>query len=71
MEQTTIRDGYFDHLKFDEANKQLHVRFASGKYYLHYEVNKFDYIGLLSSDQMRRYYENTILQKYPPENMKN
>ncbi|ADH98994.1 KTSC domain-containing protein [Salisediminibacterium selenitireducens] len=70
MEQTTIRDGYFDTLQFDETNKQLHVRFSTGKYALHYEVNKFDYIRLLSSNNMRSFYENTISRKYPPEMIK-
>lgn len=71
MEQTTIRDGYFEKLQFDETNKQLHVRFSSGKYALHYEVNKFDYVGLLSSSNMRSFYEDTIQKKYPPEMIKN
>ncbi|SES37139.1 KTSC domain-containing protein [Salisediminibacterium halotolerans] len=65
METTTVNDGYFESIGFEETGKKLHVRFSDGRYIVYYEVNNFEYVGLISANDMREYYETTIAKQHP------
>lgn len=65
MEVTELKDDYFYSIGFDDINKQLHVRFESGRYVIFYEVRKSEYLGMLSSNHAKQYFKEEIEPAFP------
>jgi hypothetical protein len=69
VEKTEFKEGYFRSLGYDETQKQLHVRFEDGSYIIYYEVFKLDYVGLMSSNNMKKFFEDRIKPRFPCKKM--
>ncbi|PYZ93604.1 hypothetical protein CR194_10605 [Salipaludibacillus keqinensis] len=69
METTELNDSYFTSIGYDGALRQLHVRFASGAYIIYSEVTQMDYVGLLSSNQMKDFFHEKIEPRFPSRNV--
>lgn len=65
MEVTELKDDYFYTIGYDEITKQLHVKFISGRYVIFYEVRKLDYMGMMSSNHFKEYFDGEIEPRYP------
>ncbi|WP_280769747.1 KTSC domain-containing protein [Salipaludibacillus daqingensis] len=69
METTDLQDGFFQSISYDSTLRHLHVRFADGNYYLYSEVTQMDYLGLMSSKQMKSFFEDKIIPRFPSRKM--
>ncbi|RKL67788.1 hypothetical protein CR203_10620 [Salipaludibacillus neizhouensis] len=65
MEVTELKDDYFNSIGYDDTNKQLHVRFQSGRYVIYYEVRKSEYLGLISNNQTKKFFQEEIEPAFP------
>ncbi|MFC4737408.1 KTSC domain-containing protein [Bacillus daqingensis] len=65
MEWADLNSNGFKRVGYDEELKQLHVRTEDGKYIIYYEVRESDYVGMYSSRNMREFYENNIVNRFP------
>ncbi|UTR15438.1 KTSC domain-containing protein [Salipaludibacillus sp. LMS25] len=65
MELTEFPQGYFRSIGYDEIEKQLHVRLQDERYLIFYEVDQIDYVGLMSSNNMKDFFHGRIEDRYP------
>lgn len=65
MESVEFKEGFFRSIGYDEIQKQLHVRFKDGSYCIFYEVTKLDYVGMLSSNDMKSFFQERIKPRFP------
>ncbi|WP_096189492.1 KTSC domain-containing protein [Evansella halocellulosilytica] len=65
MEFVELNHGNLKSVSYDEALRELHVRFKDGDYMIYYEVYKLDYIGLLSSENYSDFFQDRIQPNYP------
>jgi len=71
MEMTELHDGNIKSIGYDEMTRELHVRFENGDYLIYYEVFKIDYVGIFTSDNMSKYFEERIQTRYPFKTINN
>ena len=69
METTELNDGFFKSIGYDSPSRQLHVRLTSGSYTIYSEVTQMDYLGLVSSKDMKDFFEEKIVKRFPSRNI--
>ena len=65
MELSELNNETIKSVGYDDMTRELHVKFTNGDYLIYYEVFKLDYVGLLSSDNHSKFFEERIHPRFP------
>jgi hypothetical protein len=65
IEWAELNSGGIKKIGYDSMQKQLHVRHEDDHYIIYYQVRETEYIGMLSSSNMKTFYEENIKGRFP------
>ncbi|TVP83250.1 MAG: KTSC domain-containing protein [Alkalicoccus sp.] len=70
IQWTQLNSGGFQKIGYDPMQKQLHVKCENEDYIIYYEVRETEYVGMFSSQDMKKYYEERIKGRFPSSTVK-